>query len=210
MINILKYLHINLSDNQNNILFLDIDDTLLKAQNIFIYSNINGLNQTYTPEEYAKINVKIEDKKYYDYSDFRDPSIIKNSILTSIPIKENLRDIDNFVEEGFHLGILTARGQEDVIARIMPKWLNRNLKNKFPRICRDHIHATSDERKNYLGSSDATRKLLVLKEYVESGKFTNIIFLDDNLFTIKLIRKYNKTIPKNKRIQLLVAKKLKN
>ena len=88
MFKILKNIGITIMSNQRNILFLDIDDTLLKAQNIFIYSNKDGLNQTYTPEEYALLNVKQEEKFHYDYSDFRDPEIIRNSILTSIPIVE--------------------------------------------------------------------------------------------------------------------------
>ena len=74
-------------------------------------------------------------------------------------------------------------------------------------MCRDNIHATSDKSKNYPGNSDGHRKLLVLKQHVESGKYTNVVFLDDNLFTIELIRKYNKTVKKNKRIQVLIAKK---
>ena len=74
-------------------------------------------------------------------------------------------------------------------------------------MCRNNIHATADEIKKYPGETDGHRKLAVLKKHVESGKYDNIVFMDDNLFTIALIRKYNKSVDKSKRIQLLVAKK---
>ena len=196
----------NLVADSASILFLDIDDTLLKAQNIFIYYSKDGVNKTYTPEEYATLNVQYDDKKYYDYSDFSNPEIIRNSILTAKPLTANLLDVDNFILEGFELGILTARGQEDVIAKIMPSWLNNNLKNKFPKIRRENIYGTGDKIKKYPGITDGERKLNVLKTYIESGKYKNIVFIDDNLFTIELIRKYNKSVQKDKQIQLIVAK----
>ena len=202
MINILKHLHLSITSFQNNIIFLDIDNTLLIPQNIFIYSN----NISYTPEEYAKLNIKQEDKINYDYSDFRDHDIIKNSILTSIPLEDNLKDIDNFVAEGFELGILTARGQENLIARIIPKWLKRKVKNKFPRIKRDNIHGISDQYIKYEGKTDGEKKLNVLIKHVESGKYDNVFLIDDNIYTIETIRKYNKKVRKNKRIQLIIAK----
>ena len=210
MLNVLKKISLTFISafvtSGTSILFLDIDDTLLKAQNIFIYYSKDGINKSYTPEEYAGLNVQYTDKKYYDYSDFSNPEIIRNSILTAKPLTENLLDIDEFVSRGFDLGILTARGQEDVIAEIMPNWLNNNLKNKFPKICRENIYGTGDLIKKYPGITDGERKLNVLKQYIESGKYETIYFMDDNVFTIELIRKYNKSVQKDKQIQLIVAK----
>jgi len=189
----------------NNIIFLDIDNTLLEPQNIYIYYERNGINQTFTPEEYAKLDVRVEDKKYYDYSDFRNPKIVKKSIKTARPIRKTLSVVNRFVNSNFQLGILTARGQENLIAKILPKWLNQNLKTKFKRIKRENIHAINDLGKKYKGTTDPERKLNVLKEHIKSGKYDNIFFIDDNKYTIDLINKYNKRTRKNKRIHTILV-----
>ena len=196
---------INSMINGNNLLFLDIDNTLLVPQNIYIYYEKDDLKLKLTPEEYAKLDVTRDQKKYYNYTDFRDVNAVRNSIRTSLPLKHNLEVIDEYVKNNWQLGILTARGQERLISRITPRWISNNLKNKFPKIKREDIHAVNDEYKMYNGYNDPEKKLLVLKKYVESGKYDNIAFIDDNIFTLKLIEKYNKQLPKNKRIILIQA-----
>ena len=196
---------INSMINGNNLLFLDIDNTLLVPQNIYIYYEKDDLKLKLTPEEYAKLDVTRDQKKYYNYTDFRDVNAVRNSIRTSLPLKHNLEVIDEYVKNNWQLGILTARGQERLISRITPRWISNNLKNKFPKIKREDIHAVNDEYKMYNGYNDPEKKLLVLKKYVESGKYDNIAFIDDNIFTLKLIEKYNKTLKKNKRIILIQA-----
>ncbi len=196
----------NNPNDKNNILFLDIDNTLLIPQNIYIYYEKDDIKIKYNPEEYAKLNVTKENKKYYDYSDFRDTIAIRNSINTSFPLKHNLELIDEFIKNGWHLGILTARGQERLISRITPRWLKQNLKTKHSEIKRENIHAVNDEYKIYDGYTDPEKKLLVLKSHIESEKYGKIGFIDDNLFTINLIKKYNKSLPKDKKIILIHAK----
>ena len=191
---------------QKNLFLLDIDNTLLIPQNIYIYYKKDDIKIKHNPEQYAALNVTKENKKYYDYSDFRNPEAIRKSIQTSIPLFNNLKIIDEFVINNWELGILTARGQENLIARITPKWIKRHLSNTFPRIKRENIFAVNDEYKKHEGYTDPDKKLEVLKKYVESGKHDRIAFIDDNLFTINLIRKYNKTLKKNKQIILIRAK----
>ncbi len=198
--------NLNIQNDKNNILFLDIDNTLLIPQNIYIYYEKDDIKIKYNPEEYAKLNVTTENKQHYDYSDFRNVSVIRNSIKTSFPLKHNLEIIDEFIKHGWNLGILTARGQERLISRITPRWLKKYLKNKYPEIKRENIHAINDEYKIYDGYTDPEKKLLVLKSYVESEKYGRIAFIDDNLFTINSIKKYNKSLPKNKKIILIHAK----
>lgn len=209
MIKFLKSLNICLENinpfGSNNIIFLDIDNTLLVPQNLYIYYSRNGINQTFTPEEYAKLDIRVEDKKYYDYSDFRNPKIIKNSIETSKPIKKTLNIVDRFVLSKFDLGILTARGQENLISKIMPKWLKQNLKYNFKKIKRENIHGVNDFNIKYKGINDPEKKLNVLKEHIKSGKYDNIFFIDDNKYTIDLIRQYNKRTRKNKRIHAILV-----
>ena len=192
--------------SQNNIFLLDIDNTLLIPQNIYIYYEKDDIKIKYNPEEYAKLNVTTENKKYYDYCDFRDVNAIRNSIQTSLPLKHNLEIVDEFIKNGWNLGLLTARGQERLISRITPRWLKQYLKNKHPEIKRENVHAVNDEYKIYDGYTDPEKKLLVLKSYVESGKYGRVAFIDDNLYTINLIKKYNKSLPKDKKIILIYAK----
>ena len=190
----------------NNLLFLDIDNTLLVPQNIFIYYEKDGIKERLTPEEYAVRNITKENKKYYDYKDFNDKESIRKSIETSIPLYDNLEIIDEFVKYDWELGILTARGQERLIARVTPKWIDGKLKNKYPEIKRDNIYAINDKCKKYEGVTDPEKKLLVLKKYVESNDYDRIAFIDDNSFTIDLIKKYNESLKKDKKIILILAK----
>ena len=203
---VMKYLKSISQKSQNNILFLDIDNTLLVPQNIFIYYEKDDIRMKYTPEEYAKLDVTKEQKIYYNYSDFRDIHAVRNSIRTSIPLYDNLEVIDEFVKNGWQLGILTARGQERLIARITPRWISDKLKNKHPKIERKNVYAVNDEYKTYNGYNDPEKKLLVLKNCVDSGKYGRVAFIDDNLFTINLIKKYNESLPKDKKIILIHAK----
>jgi len=191
--------------SKNNIFFLDIDNTLLIPQNIYIYYEKDDIRIKYNPEEYAKLNVTKENKKYYDYSDFRDVDAIRNSIKTSFSLKHNLEIIDEFIKYGWNLGILTARGQERLISRIIPRWLKQNLKNKHSEIKRENVHAVNDVYQMYDGYTDPKKKLLVLKSYVESGEYGRVAFIDDNLYTINLIKDYNKSLPKDKKIILIHA-----
>ena len=174
-----------------NILFLDIDNTLLVPQNIFIYYNNGNISEKYTPEEYTHLHIKYEDKQYYDYSDFQDPDIIKNSIISSTPIMKTLELIKIFLDANFCLGIITARGQENVIAETIIKWLKINIKKYFI-LKRENIHGINDHLKKYKGINDQEKKLNVLKTYI--NKYDNIFFMDDNLKTINLIKKFNTKI----------------
>lgn len=175
-----------------NIFFLDIDNTLLHPKNIFIYYNKDNIHKAYTPEEYKKLNVKLEDKKYFDYTDFRDKEIIKNSIFTSEPINKTLLLINYFIKnKDFELGVLTARGQEDVVAYSIKIWLKLYLNHDFI-LKRKNIFAINDFNKKYPGENDSYKKLNVLKKVNKSNKYHNIFFIDDNKHTIDVIKNYNK------------------
>lgn len=174
----------------NNILFLDIDDTLLIPQNIYIYYQKDDKNIKYTPHEYSLINVSKEDKKYYNYVDFRDHYKIKKSIETSIPIEKTLEIVNFFVSKDYELGILTARGQEDLIGEIIPIWLKKYLNYDFI-LKRENIYAVNDKNIKYEGITDSQKKLNVLNKY---KKYDNIYYIDDNIHTINLIKKNNKKV----------------
>ena len=194
----------HISKTQKNLLLIDIDNTLLIPQNIFIYYKKDDISITYSPEEYAKLDVANDQKKYFDYRDFRDKDAITKSIQLSIPLYHNLKIINEYIKNNWELGILTARGQEDLIAEITPKWMSRHL-NVFKMIKRSNIIGVNDKSKMYEGNTDSEKKLLVLKIYIKNEQYDNITFIDDNVFTIELIDKYNKQLPKNKKIKLILA-----
>jgi hypothetical protein len=102
---------------------LDIDGTLVQAKNIFIHRKLptdtSWVKQT--PEEFAADpnSKNPNNKKYYSYEEFRDPDKVAKSILTGVPLISNLKIMDQYIKNGWDIGILTARGLENVISKTM-------------------------------------------------------------------------------------------
>jgi hypothetical protein len=189
----------------SNILFLDIDYTLLIPQNVYVYYTVKGVEKTMDCLTFSSLNLKGEEKMKYDLRDFRDPIPVKNSIVSSIPLEVNLKIIEEYVKEGWILGILTARSCEDIIAETIIEWLKEHLSN-FKEIKRENIYAISDEKKLYSGDGSSERKLFVLKDLVEKKHFNKIALIDDNHHTLEIIEDFNKILDKNKRIKLILSK----
>ena len=171
------------------IFFLDIDDTLLIANNIFIYFKKNlSKNKILklTPNEYKKYALEYP-KEHFDFSDFDNPNIIKDSIIKSKPILHNLEIVKKHIRDGWDLGILTARGEEETIKIILPIWLKKHLKIDF-NLDQDDIYAVGDRIKKYSGENDSDRKLRILIKYFKFSKYNKIKLIDDNKSTIDLIK----------------------
>jgi len=175
----------------NKIILLDIDNTLLIPQNIFIYYSKDGVEKKLTPEDYADIIVTMDDKKYYDYVEFRDNTIIRKSIETAKPLWENINIAKKYIDAGYQVGFLTARGQEPLIKDIMPKWLMEKT-DRHIKINTSYTHAVNDLDKKYIGYNDSTKKLEVIKSYSKMGTFDEIIFMDDNAHTMGIINDWVK------------------
>jgi len=176
---------------QDKIFFLDIDDTLLTANNIFIYFKKNlSKNKILklTPNEYKKYALKYP-KEHFNFSDFDNPNIIDDSIMKAKPILQNLEIVKEHIRNGWDLGILTARGEEKTIKRILPIWLRNQLKMEF-NLEQENIHAVGDRIINYPGENDSDKKLKVLIEYWKISKYKKIKLIDDNKNTINLIKSY--------------------
>jgi hypothetical protein len=170
-----------------NILFLDIDNTLLIPQNIFIYYKKDNICKKYTSREYTNLETNIKNKKYFDYHEFQDKEIIKNSILTSIPINKSLQIIKKYIQNNYELGIITARGQEELVSETIKQWLYQQLNEKFI-MKRENIYAINDLGKKYKGTNDSEKKLNILKKYIINKEYKNIFFMEDNLNTINIIK----------------------
>ena len=174
----------------NSLLLLDIDDTLVRAQNIYIYRKLptDEKEVKLTPEEYAKEQINAKTKEFYDYRDFRDPKAVAKSIKTGIPIIPNLKIMDDYIKNGWTIGLLTARGMEEVVANTMKVWLkytsNKNdLKKIGDKLARELVMAVNDDTKHYKGSSDFEKKANVIKEL--SKKYDRIMLIDDDIKNLK-------------------------
>lgn len=176
-----------LEENGKSLLLLDIDDTLLKAQNIYIYRKLPSDEKEVklTPQEYANDpNTKNkENKKYYDYREFRDPKKVAESIKTGMPIIPNLKMVDSYVNNGWDIGILTARGMEKVIFDSIKVWLKikdkkGNLQDVGDKLIKDLVFAINDDNKEYKGRTDFEKKKNVIKDLAK--KYDRVWFLDDD------------------------------
>jgi hypothetical protein len=186
-----------LEEAGKSLLLLDIDKTLLEPVNIYMWRKLPSDKKEVrmTPEEYAK-DPNAEDpnnKKYYDYREFRDPDKVARSIKTGIPIVPNLKVMDDYIKKGWRVGILTARGLEDLIASTMQEWLK--FKNKKGNLVpvdlpRKLIFAINDDNKRYKGSTDFEKKANVIRKL--SKEYDRIIFIDDTLPTVKMVKKMAK------------------
>ena len=170
-----------------SLLLLDIDDTLVKAKNIFIYRRLptDKGEVKLTPDEYANDPyAKVADnKQYYDYREFRNADKIARSIKTGLPIVKNLKIMDEYIKKGWKIGILTARGMEEVVFKAMKAWLMfRNTKGNLheigDRLVRNLVKAINDDDKHYPGSTDFEKKANVLKQLAK--QYDRIVLVDDD------------------------------
>lgn len=172
----------------DKILFLDIDDTLLISDNIYIYVETNGVRKKITTHEYSNLTLTNLNAKV-DYSEFDDPYKIKNSIINGKPIYKNLKIIDKYIENGWELGILTARGEEKTIKEIIGNWLSKHLTNEF-KLNLENIYAVGDRIIKYDGKNSSERKINILRTYTTI--YGRVCLIDDSQKTIEYIKNVNK------------------
>lgn len=172
----------------NKILFLDIDDTLLIGDNIYIYLIKDGIKRKITTHEYSNLTLT-NLKERIDYSEFDDPEKIKNSIINGKPLLHNLKKIDEYVKNGWELGVLTARGEQRTIRKVIKEWLKDKLKNEFI-LKEKNIYAVGDRIINYPGKNSSERKVKILKKYLL--KFDRVCLIDDSQKTINYIKETNR------------------
>ena len=209
----------NLSEiaSLNRLILLDVDDTLLSPQDIYIYRQLPTDDEeiTLTPHEYSKENVTPETRQYYDYRDFEDTDTIKNSITTGKPIVANLEIMDDLLIRGYKLGILTARGMEDTVFEGLKDFLM--YKNKAgdlikigDRLSRDLVFAINDidRVKNLAGATDFEKKAEVIKTLLDT--FDQIIFIDDDIKNIKAIKEMKRHLPDEEKNKLYVMSAKEN
>tara|TARA_Y100001973_G_C5184982_1_gene327243 strand:- start:1253 stop:1912 length:660 start_codon:yes stop_codon:yes gene_type:complete len=199
------------SANQNKLILLDVDDTILKPSQIYIYRALptDNTEVKLTPAEYAEEDVTDETKKYYDYRDFLDPQKIKRSISTAEPIVANLQIMDDLLRRGYKVGILTARSSEDFVYRGLKDWLMfRNKKGDLIPIGdsleRENVFAVNDTKRvqGLKGTTDYEKKAEVVKSLLDV--YDEILFIDDDTKNIKEMRRLKNSLPKELNNKLFV------
>ena len=181
-----------LEEKGENLLLLDVDYTLVIPDNIFIIrKNDDGTETKLNPEEYAKEPVTEKNHGQYDFREFRDPERVYNSIKTGIPLIPNLKIVDEYIKNGWKIGILTARGMEDVVFHALKDWLQfrdrtGNLQNVGDKLVRDLVHAVNDDSKHYAGKTDFEKKANVVKKL--ASEYDRIVLLDDDEKNLNAVR----------------------
>lgn len=180
-------------EGKKYVLLLDLDDCLLTANNIHIIKIFpDGREAALSPEQYAKKDRekdKIEGIKY-DYREFRDPKKVANSIITGTPILRNLRIVDSHINNGWTIGVLTARGLEDTVYDSVKKWLmyrdtDGELNAIGDKLTRELTHAVNDSAKSYPGLNDFDKKASVIRQYAKT--YDRVKFLDDDLSNLRAV-----------------------
>ena len=175
----------------SKLLLLDIDDTIVKASDIFIYKKLGGKEYPLTPDEFAKEKVTPETEYMYDFRDFNDAEIVSNSIKKGNPIIPILQYMDHMIGKGYKIGILTARGLEDTIKSTLESWLKYEKKGHLKNIGAKlkEVFAVNDEIKKYKGATSYDKKANVMRDL--AIKYDKIIFVDDDQKNIDAVDDMN-------------------
>jgi len=172
------------------ILFLDIDDTLLITKNMYVYIITKTRKIKLNTTDYANFSFRDLKNIEIDYSDFDNPTKIRDSFYNSKPLLDNLKKIDEYVKQGWELGVLTARGEEKIIKENIKYFLRRYLRNDFI-LNDDNIYAVGDRSLKYYGNNVYYKKLFILRKYLKD--YNKVCLIDDSKKIGKLIYKYNYT-----------------
>jgi len=182
-----------IEEKGESLLLLDVDATLVIPDNIFIHKkNPDGTITKLSPAQYAREKVNKENQQNYSFDEFRDPQKVYNSIKTGIPLIPNLKIVDEYIHRGWKIGILTARGMEEVVFKALKDWLmykdtRGNLRDIGDKLVRDLVHAVNDSNRQYEGSTDFEKKANVIKKL--ATQYDRIVFLDDTPSNIEAVRK---------------------
>ncbi len=198
--------------NLNKLVLLDLDDTVVEADDIYIYRQFPGEEEVaLTPAEYRNERVTDDTKQYYDYRDFADPKSITDSIMGGEPIVTNLSVMDELINRGYQIGILTARGHEDTVYDTLREWLMYRDKNGQlvpigDRLDRNLVYAVNDAvtASNLTAVADFDKKAEVINGLLD--QYDEIIFLDDDIKNLKAVKKLKSTLESNKANKLFVMK----
>jgi Icc-related predicted phosphoesterase len=162
----------------SRIILFDVDDTLIHTT-AQIHIKKNGkLVKKISNAEYNEY--KLGPGEEFDYEEFDDPNILDNEAFTKY-----WKTLKREYQRGTHIGILTARGDCDMIFDF--------FKKKGIEIKRELVFAIGDPKLGLTGTI-AEKKSTIISKSAWLG-YRTFIFFDDNESNLKsakqLERKYN-------------------
>jgi hypothetical protein len=174
MISLYKYILESFTVNgtkSNRILLFDVDDTLIHTTAQIGLIKSGKLVKRITNAEFNEY--KLKPGETFDFSEFDDPKLLDNEQFTKY-----WKTLKREYIKGTHIGILTARGDRDMIFQF--------FKNKGIEIKRDLVFAVGDPKAGLRGSV-AEKKSLIISRLVEKG-YKTLVFFDDNETNLKLAK----------------------
>lgn len=170
----------------NRILLFDIDDTLIHTTARIGVKYKGKVYKKISNSEYNDYVLKSGEE--FDYSEFDDPNILKNEEFTKY-----WRTLKREYHKGTHIGVITARGNMDMIFDY--------FKNNRIEIKKELVFAVGDPKLG-LNGSIANRKAQVISKLVALG-YKTFVFFDDNETNLNFAKKLEKEY---KEIKIITVK----
>lgn len=177
------------------IALFDIDETLLTGEGIFIWkkNTKTGKEIPLSTEDFAKENIVEEEKNgfTYDMREFRTPEIVKKSIERGKPIWKNVKLLNDHIRNGWSVGVITARGLEDIIYKSINKWTmfqkDKGLLERYGKVfVKNLVHAVNDNAKVYTGANSFEKKANLIRKY--AAKYDKVKFVDDDEKNLRAVK----------------------
>lgn len=170
--------------NSKDITVFDVDDTLVVTRSkIKVHNPKTGFSTELTPQEFNTFKRRANDEM--DFSDFRNPNILKAGMI----IEWVFNILKRTIAKGKPVGIITARDDADLIY----DFLSHHGININP----DYIFAINDPQLGFTGSI-AQRKREAFMKFIQMG-FRNFKFFDDDQENVNIAKKIGR---ENKHIRM--------
>jgi hypothetical protein len=163
----------------------DVDDTLIYSDDIVLMKDKNGdvVKELSTGDFALWQN---NDGLIPDFSQFNDAKrIIALADAKPAPGLKLLFDHAK-VNDDMVIGVLTARGQENVLYQSLRKlFMKYNIQAYFSR---EFTFALGSEEYNKTKRSLPEKKLEIIRSLINYGEFDKIIFVDDDIKNIEAVK----------------------
>lgn len=181
---IAKEFTVNSTTSNNNIRF-DVDDTLIHTTAKIGILKHGKLIKKINNDEFNEY--KLGPGESFDFTEFDDPNILDKELFT--PYWKTLK---REYRKGTHIGILTARGDCDMIFKF--------FKSKGIEIKKELVFAVGDPKMNLSGSI-AEKKSIIISRLASWG-YNTFVFFDDNETNLK----FAKSLEQKNKIKIITVK----
>ena len=168
-------------ENTEKIILFDIDDTLIKSKaKIYVLDEQNNLVRKLTPAQYN--HYKRKEGEHFNYDEFDNEEILNKAKLTKI-----WKDLKNFYDNGANIGIVTARGDKEMLIRF---FMNRGM-----NINRYLVFAVGSSKSKFKGKIKDRKRQVI--EHLSARGYKNFVFYDDNEDNLKEVEQMQNRIGVN-------------